>query len=486
MPFTLNQVKWEVPTVLWSFADLELLGDPFESTVTSSALRTDVRSAFEAWDAVAELDFLEVPDSTSSNLRIGEGDLPGDTLGQATWWYSNGVISSATIVFEAASPDVHFKTALHEIGHTLGLGHSDDPNDNMYPTDEGAPSLSADDIAGVQAIYGPETKPNDPPVVVCDLDARNEGGREARLSARTVVQGTNVTVLYAVTNWGWGNADGSTAGIFLSTDSVFDAGDTLLTTDGVRALAANTVSAESAILSTSGIAAGNYFIFAVADYNRAIAEADEANNASNAVALTVTAPTSFLTTPAPTTNTVSGTVVGDVLFGSIGNDAMFGGDGGDVMSGGSGGDSMNGDAGNDLVVGGDGGDVIAGDPGDDALNGDAGDDLLVGGFGHDLISGGAGNDRAFGGAGIDWIVGGIGDDQLHGDDDIDNVFGEIGDDELIGGAGNDGLFGGDGNDVMFGGDGNDAMNGDAGNDFMDGGVGSDQMVAGAGADSLSA
>jgi hypothetical protein len=266
-------------------------------------------------DAVAELDFLEVADSASSHLRIGDGDLPWSSppqlSGEATYfWDANNFLTSATIVFDVGSPEAgtpYFKLALHEIGHTLGLGHTNDPNDIMYPNVDTAVGLSAGDIAGIQALYGPETRPDDPPVVVSDLDARNEGGREARLSARTVVQGTNVTVVYAVTNWGWGgNASGSTAGIYLSIDSVFDAGDTLLTTDAVRALAANTVSAESAVIATSGIAAGNYFIFVVADYNRVITEGNEANNASNAVALTVTAPTTFLTTPAPTTNTVFG------------------------------------------------------------------------------------------------------------------------------------------------------------------------------------
>jgi len=54
---------------------------------------------------------------------------------------------------------------LHEIGHSLGLGHSEDPSSVMYPFF--APelvkrTLSADDIAGIQAIYLPDETTNLP------------------------------------------------------------------------------------------------------------------------------------------------------------------------------------------------------------------------------------------------------------------------------------------------------------------------------------
>lgn len=45
---------------------------------------------------------------------------------------------------------------LHELGHSLGLGHSEDPASVMYPffsPETVSRTLSADDIAGIQAIY---------------------------------------------------------------------------------------------------------------------------------------------------------------------------------------------------------------------------------------------------------------------------------------------------------------------------------------------
>jgi len=61
-----------------------------------------------------------------------------------------------------------FSVALHEAGHALGLGHSDQPSAVMYPYYHLASGLTADDIAGIQALYGPPgtgtgTTSNPPP-----------------------------------------------------------------------------------------------------------------------------------------------------------------------------------------------------------------------------------------------------------------------------------------------------------------------------------
>lgn len=48
-----------------------------------------------------------------------------------------------------------YTVGLHELGHSLGLGHSDVVGSVMEPTYAGARrSLHADDIAGIQALYG--------------------------------------------------------------------------------------------------------------------------------------------------------------------------------------------------------------------------------------------------------------------------------------------------------------------------------------------
>jgi hypothetical protein len=58
-----------------------------------------------------------------------------------------------------------FSVALHELGHSLGLGHSDDPSDVMYPYYKLVSTLNTGDIAAVQSLYaaGPAITAPAPP-----------------------------------------------------------------------------------------------------------------------------------------------------------------------------------------------------------------------------------------------------------------------------------------------------------------------------------
>ena len=63
-------------TVTWSFADLHLPDDrrqeDFNSTLTfDETMRSLTRDAFKAWEEVCGVVFVEVDDSTESNIRIG-------------------------------------------------------------------------------------------------------------------------------------------------------------------------------------------------------------------------------------------------------------------------------------------------------------------------------------------------------------------------------------------------------------------------------
>ena len=59
------------------------------------------------------------------------------------WWW--GKKTSRSLIY----------VAVHEIGHALGLGHSNVKGSVMWPTaKDGTPTLHQDDINGIRSLYG--------------------------------------------------------------------------------------------------------------------------------------------------------------------------------------------------------------------------------------------------------------------------------------------------------------------------------------------
>ncbi|MGI4873785.1 MAG: CARDB domain-containing protein [Janthinobacterium lividum] len=106
--------------------------------------------------------------------------------------------------------------------------------------------------------------------------------------------GTTTTYAY-INNVGNQVASSSNLGFYLSTNTVFDAADVLLTTSTGTALAAGGSSYRSATLTVPlGTSAGTYYVLYVADPANAVAESNENNNVVWQ-SLTVYAPTIDLT-----------------------------------------------------------------------------------------------------------------------------------------------------------------------------------------------
>ncbi|MCF6254608.1 MAG: matrixin family metalloprotease [Thiomicrorhabdus sp.] len=134
-----------------------------------------IGSAFDAWADVSNLSFNQVADQSGDIVLGGEFiDGVGSELAHAGIGvndFSNGTetisyISSGFVHFDSDEPwsldgserDL-YSVALHEIGHALGLDHSDDSSALMYRLYTGTNSLQEDDIAGIQYLYGASVSP---------------------------------------------------------------------------------------------------------------------------------------------------------------------------------------------------------------------------------------------------------------------------------------------------------------------------------------
>lgn len=211
----------------WQKSSLTYFIYSYTASFSTGEQQSVIRQAFNAWSSVTPLSFTEVGSLDQADMLVGFGDGahcdlyqvrnlscpggdaafagPGNILAHA-YFPGQGTLSGESHFDNAESWSPSRTTgngfsllsvAMHEVGHALGLQHSNDRSALMWAEYNGSSpieSLRADDIAGIQALYGsvdgsvppeaPAAPPSTPPVVpscgqVTPFDSDGDGVDDA-------------------------------------------------------------------------------------------------------------------------------------------------------------------------------------------------------------------------------------------------------------------------------------------------------------------
>ena len=176
-----TQSAVETALSVWMSADCEGGGHPSFTANTELAANLDV--AFEP-DGPNENDILYMDGKWPYEARAVAKTMLGFSLDTGALLDADMALNSSRfpLAIEPASTDVDLMAVLtHELGHVLGMAHSDVPGATMQPETQGFATaalrtLEPDDVEGICAIYPPgSTEPKGKPSPESNADPGSSG-----------------------------------------------------------------------------------------------------------------------------------------------------------------------------------------------------------------------------------------------------------------------------------------------------------------------
>ncbi|MEG4501122.1 M10 family metallopeptidase [Microcoleus sp. F10-C6] len=383
--------KWNVApggTITYSFVTADssdsYFADRSETNIeeVNDGIKQNVRQILrDNYATVLPLNFVEVPDSAQSNIRIMFSDGPGAD-GYAYSGYP-GQLGAVAIhlqklnendperAFSAGPGSYGHSTLIHEIGHAMGLKHPGNYNDSssgLTGNPEDLPYLpfDKDNTRNTIMSYNP-------------LDARASDPNAEEPRSLMAYDIRALQYLYGARE-------------------DFNDGDDVYKFDSTNFNTVQTIwdGGGSDTLDFSALPANNVYSFDM-NQGKPLTAKSALGDLSYYLQLSQLSPgvpDRLYTTETFGTYIAFGADI-ENLVGSSGNDQVLGNELPNSILGSAGTDTISGGRQSDSLDGGEGGDYIYGDKGMD---------LLTGGGGADLLRGGRANDTIITGVGIDGIV----------------------------------------------------------------------------------